>query len=53
MNGEDKMKALVTGASSGIGRDIAIDLYKKGFSLILVGRNKEKLIELMEIFVKI
>lgn len=40
------MKALVTGASSGIGHDIATELYKRGFDLILVGRNKEKLIAL-------
>ncbi len=37
------MKALVTGASSGIGREIAIYLSKKGYDLILVGRNKENL----------
>ena len=39
------MKALVTGASSGIGRDIAKELSKKGYELILVARNKEKLEE--------
>ena len=37
------MKAMVTGASSGIGRDIAINLAKRGFDLILVGRDKEAL----------
>lgn len=37
------MKALVTGASSGIGRDIAKYLASLGHELILVGRNKEKL----------
>jgi len=37
------MKALVTGASSGIGRDIARYLASLGHELILVGRNKEKL----------
>lgn len=37
------MKALVTGASSGIGRDIAKYLACLGHELILVGRNKEKL----------
>ena len=39
------MKALVTGASSGIGRDIAIELSNRGYDLILVARNKEKLEE--------
>ena len=37
------MKALITGASSGIGRDIAINLSKKGYDLILVARDLEKL----------
>lgn len=37
------MKALITGASSGIGRDIARYLGSLGHELILVGRNKEKL----------
>ena len=39
------MKALITGASSGIGRDIAIILSKKGYDLILVARDLEKLNE--------
>ena len=39
------MKALITGASSGIGRDMAKYLGKKGVDLILVARNKEKLEE--------
>ena len=37
------MKALVTGASSGIGKEIAIYLDKLGYEVILVARNKEKL----------
>jgi len=37
------MRALVTGASSGIGRDIAIYLDKLGFDVVLVSRDKEKL----------
>ena len=40
------MKALVTGASSGIGRDIAKELSEKGYELILVARDLEKLNEL-------
>ena len=38
-----KMKALITGASSGIGKDIAKELSKKGYELILVARDLEKL----------
>lgn len=36
-------KVLITGASSGIGRQIAIDLACDDNSLIIVGRNREKL----------
>lgn len=34
---------MITGASSGIGRDIALNLAKLHYDLILVGRNKEAL----------
>ena len=39
------MKALITGASSGIGRDMARELDKRGFDLVLVARDLEKLEE--------
>lgn len=38
------MRALVTGASSGIGRKIAYNLASKGIDLILVAKNKEELL---------
>lgn len=40
------MTALVTGASSGIGREIALKLAEKGMRLVISGRNEEKLEEL-------
>ena len=39
------MKALITGASSGIGRDMAKILSEKGYDLVLVARDEEKLQE--------
>ena len=39
------MWALVTGASSGIGRDIAKKLSIEGYNIILVARDEEKLKE--------
>lgn len=41
----DKKTALITGASQGIGRAIALDLANEKINLALVGRNEEKLKE--------
>ena len=42
------MIALVTGASSGIGRDISIELARKEIDVIAVARNVERLNKLKE-----
>jgi len=42
------MRALITGASSGIGRDMAKYLSRLGYDLCLVARDEEKLLELKE-----
>lgn len=48
--GEEKAVALVTGASSGIGRETAIKLAKKGFQVIAAARRMKRLTELANQF---
>lgn len=42
------MKALITGASSGIGKNMAYTLASKDIDLILVARSKEKMLKIKE-----
>lgn len=42
------MKALITGASSGLGRDMARALAKRGIDLIIIARRKDRLQQLQE-----
>ena len=42
------MKALITGASSGIGKNMAYVLADRGIDLILVARNKEEMLKIKE-----
>ena len=42
------MKALITGASSGIGKEMSYYLGELGYDLILVSRNKEELLKLKD-----
>ena len=45
---EQRETALVTGASSGIGRETAIKLAKNGFAVIAAARRKERLVEIAD-----
>ena len=42
------MKALITGASSGIGKEMAIYLSEKGIDLVLVARDQSRLVEVQK-----
>ncbi len=46
------MKVLITGASSGIGRDMAREFAKRKYDLVLVARDEEKLNELKKELLK-
>lgn len=43
-----KKVAIITGASRGIGRHVALELADSGYELILIARTKERLIDLSE-----
>lgn len=43
------MKAMITGASSGLGKDFAIKLSNMGYDLVLVARNEKKLKEVKDL----
>ncbi len=43
------MRALITGASSGIGREMAIQLSQMGYDLVLAARSQDKLEELQRL----
>ena len=47
------LTCLITGATDGIGKEVAIELAKKGCNLILIGRNKEKGEKVVEKIIKI
>ena len=42
------MRVLITGASSGIGRDIAFEFANMGYDLVLAARRTERLTEIKE-----
>ncbi len=50
MNAETGKTALITGASSGIGLELAKLFAQDGYNLVLVGRSEDKLDRLAEVF---
>lgn len=42
------MRVLITGASSGIGRDMAFEFARRGYDLVLAARRTERLIEIKD-----
>jgi 3-hydroxy acid dehydrogenase/malonic semialdehyde reductase len=46
------MIALITGATSGIGKSTALEFAKHGYNLIITGRRQERLAELKAVLVK-
>ena len=42
------MRVLITGASSGLGRDMAYELAKRGFDLVLVARREDRLSQIRD-----
>jgi len=48
MTDTERLTALVTGASSGIGREIALVFARRGLDLVLASRNENKLAELKD-----
>lgn len=49
-NGLKNKNILITGATSGIGHEIACQLHGEGANLVLTGRNEEKLLAMQEKF---
>ena len=50
--GKSRGSALVTGASTGIGRELAKAFAEEGFALVLLARSQGKLRELAEVTIK-